>query len=345
MIRRCVAPLAMLVTVLSFAAPVSAGVVAEEPVVTGKPDQFGPGAEDDMWVGWSQFTKPYFRAHIRTLDGTDHRKFHRRSGSHSFFGGFDPSSEDVLFQDAKLSTASSNLYLYHVDTDSFGAPPDGVNTELWEWAPDISAAFILFGRNKFNRASSPWKVILYDRTLQTFKVLDSASNRCGCIQPESVSEGYAAWTTCAGIRCQVWVYEAGTGTPMKVPNPNDKQQYGAAVTDDGQVYFVRSGNTCGANAQIRRWDVGPGSTSTLVYDYPSGTDLRGGLDVVDGADTNDDLYFDRFDCGDRRFRGNIYRIVDANQILHPELDAEVGSGAGAAAGAWRGSRLVGARPS
>jgi hypothetical protein len=334
MFRRTVAPVAVLVALVSTVGPVSAGVVAE-PVVTGKPDQFGPGAEGDAWVGWSQFNKPLYTAHIRMQDGSDHRRFRRRDDANSFFGGFDPSTDDVIFQDAK--GGNSNLYLYHVDSDGFGAPPDGINTDLWEWAPDISTALVLFGRNKFRRGSSPWKVILYDRVAQTFRTLDTVENRCGCIWPEAVNERYAAWTTCEA-RCQVYVYDTLTDTTTKVPNPQ-MQQYAAALSEDGQVYFVRSGDTCTADPAIMRYTLGEGTTDT-VYAYPSGTNLASGLDLVDGIDLNDDLYFDRASCDDLKYRGNIYRIPDVfSSILAPEVAGGVGAG-----GAWRGPERPGARP-
>ena len=343
MSRRRTAAIAVLtatLSILSVTGPVSAGTGAEL-IIGGKADQFGPGATEvltDTWVGWSQFVRPAVTAHIKTLPPAtaDHRKLRRRAGSNTFFGGFE--GDDAIFQEARRR--NSSVYLYDIPTDTASASPAGVNTELWEWAPDLSTAFILFGRNKFDRGRSPWKVMLYDRVAQTFETLDSVRNRCGCIFPESVSEQYAAWTTCEGIRCQVWVHDTVSGTTRKVPNP-DKQQYGAAVTDDGQVYFVRSGNGCGANPQIRRWQFGGGAATTLIFDFPSGTDLRGGMDVLEGADTNDDVYFDRVNCGDRKFRGNVYRLLDTN-LLAP-LRAPEGAAA-TSAPVWR-ERLLGARPS
>jgi hypothetical protein len=272
-------------------------------------------------------------------DGTDHRTFRRRDGSNSFFGGFDPSNDDVIFQDAKGT--SSNLYLYHVDTDSFGAPPAGLNTTRWEWAPRISTSFVLFGRNRFDHDSSPWRVMLYDRALQTFQVLDSVTNGCGCIWPEFVNERYAAWTKCVS-RCNVLVHDTLTGTTMRVPNPS-VQQYAAAVSEDGQVYFVRSGNGCNADPTIAVYTIATDSTEA-VYAYPDGTNLASSLDLVDGADLNDDLYFDRASCNDVNYRGNIYRIRDVfSSVLAPEFSA-TGAAGSTAAGTWRGPERPGARP-
>ena len=338
MIRKRVASIVVFVTVLSIGGPASAGVVVE-PVVTGKTDQFGPGAEGDAWVGWTQYVKPSFTAHIRMQDGGDHRSFRRRDGSHSFFGGFDPTNDDVIFQDAK--GANSNVYLYHVGTGDSGAPPADINTDLWEWAPDISTAFILFGRNNFNTQSSLWRIVLYDRALQAFQVLDSVENRCGCIWPEAVTDRYAAWTKCEA-RCQVFVYDTLTDTKTKVPNPS-KQQYAAALSEDGQVYFVRSGNSCSAGPRIMRYTLSTDTTEP-VFVYPDGTNLVSGLDLVDGADLNDDLYFDRASCNDQNYRGNIYRIRDVFTTVPAPIAAIGSAGSAGSSGSWRGPTRHGARP-
>ena len=90
-----------------------------------------------------------------------HRRIRRTAGSHTFFGDFDPAGDRVLFQDTNRNR--SNVRCYRIDTDDFASVHAKINTELWEWAPDISSEFILFGRNKFATGSSPWRIMLYDR--------------------------------------------------------------------------------------------------------------------------------------------------------------------------------------
>ena len=68
--KRLITPCVASIVVLGSAGAAEA-VLADEPVVTGPADQFGPAAEGDDWVGWSQFHDPYYAAHIRTADGTD----------------------------------------------------------------------------------------------------------------------------------------------------------------------------------------------------------------------------------------------------------------------------------
>jgi hypothetical protein len=138
------------------------------------------------------------------------------------------------------------------------------------------------------------------------------------------------------------VYDTLTDTKTMVPNP-DKQQYAAALSEDGQVYFVRSGNDCDANPRIMRYTISS-DTTELVYAYPNGTNLASSLDLVDGADLNDDLYFDRASCNDEKYRGNIYRIPDVfTTVPAPPLSASVADGGGSG-GAWRGPKRAGARP-
>ena len=314
------------------------GDLVPEPVVTGKIDQWGPGARLDDWIGWSQFVKPLATAHIRTQNGVDHRAIRRRAGTHTYFGAFD-SVDRVLFQEARFN---SNLFFYLIDTQGFAAPPAGINTDLWEWSPDMSDSFILFGRNKFTSPDSPWKVILYDRNATSFLVLDSAPNRCRCIWPETVNERYATWTKCRRT-CNVFVFDTQTLERNRIPNP-DKQQYRIATTEDGQVYFVRSGNACGGNVRIMRLSITDLlAPPELIYAFPSGTDLAARLYMVEGSDGNDDLYFDRASCADLRFRGNVYRLRDVNlaPILSPLSSAPA---ADASAGPKSGALPPGAMP-
>lgn len=313
--------------VVGSASVTFAGTPVPEPVVTGTVDQWGPGAKGDEWIGWSQFVRPEVTAHIRRQDGSDHRAIRRRADRHTYFGAFDPSAERALFQEARFN---SNLFFYRIDTGGFTPPPAGINTDRWEWAPDMSDSFILFGRNRFTSRDAPWKVILYDRAAETFRLLDSAPNRCQCIWPETVNDRYATWTKCQG-RCNVFVFDTLTLERTRIPNP-DRQQYAIATTEDGQVYFVRSGNTCGANVRILRQAIDLLTPAEAIYAFPAGTDLRYRLHLVEGVDGNDDLYFDRLACSDRRFRGNIYRLRDVNlaSALSPLGPAAADGSAGVA---------------
>jgi hypothetical protein len=306
-VKRLIASCLASIVMLGSAGLADAALIEEE-VIIGPTDQFGPAAEGDDWVGWSQFHDPYYGAHIRMADGTDHRRLVRRAGRHTFLGAFDPVSDRVIFQEA---LRSSNIYYYRTNTDQYVAPPAGINTDLWEWAPDMSETHILFGRNRFTTRRSPWKVILYNRVTKAFDVLAQAPNRCSCIFPETVNDRYATWTKCAG-RCNVFVYEIETAVTTKIPKPSAARQYGAAPTEDGQVYFVRSSDTCGANVQIMRRPIDLSSGAEAIHQVPAGWDMRWRLYLVHGLDDNDDLYYDRASCSDNRYRGDIYVLRNVN---------------------------------
>lgn len=298
----------------------------EDPVITGSTDQFMPSAELDDWIGWSELRedRSRFDARIRMQDGTHNRALHRRSGSHSFTGGF--ARGKVVFQDAKGS--SSDLFLYTLATGAYSAPPAGVNTDLWEWGADISNRFILFGRNKFLRNVSPWKVILYDRQARTFRTLDQTTNACACIFPEFVNDRYAVWSKCPNV-CNVFVFDSETRTTTRVPNPGPIFNYNGSVTEDGEVYFLRAGLNCGQNVAVTRWTLGePASDFEAIHAFPAGFDGVLRTYVVEGEDGHDDLYFDRANCDDNRYRGNIYviRDVDLATPVAPVAPRTTGSG-------------------
>ncbi len=306
MIRRA-AVAAAIAFLVPAAVPASAGVpLVPQPVKTGPADQFGPSADGDEWFGWTQFARPLYTAKAQAQPDGAPLVLRKRAGAHTFFGDFDPGADEAIFQDNGGRNVDANVYLFDLTTQGISGPGSGINTRYWEWSPEISGNFILFGRNRFERGSSPWKVILYDRTTHGTTVLDKVDNRCGCIFPQDVNERYATWVKCA-VKCNVFVYDTQDDVTTKVPNP-DRFQYAGSVSEEGRVYFVRSGRGCGANVRIRAWDITAGGPSEPVYAYPAGTELASSIHVVDGADGVHDLYFDQADCSDDGFRGDIYRI-------------------------------------
>jgi hypothetical protein len=349
MMRRAVA-VAMFAVLVSTVVPASGGTIVEQSVKTGPRDQWGPSAEGDEWFGWSEFARPLFRAVAQPMvagELTDPvQVLRKRSNAHTFFGDFDPASDEAIFQDNGARSVNANVYLADLtNPGTYSGPGSGINTEYWEWSPEISADWILFGRNRFDRGSSPWKVILYERATGDTTVLDKVENRCGCIFPQDVNERYATWVKCVA-RCNVFVYDTQDQTTTKIYNP-DKYQYAASVSEEGRVYFVRSGRGCGANVQIRAIDLAAKDpTSSLpVYSYPAGMELASSIHMVDGVDGVHDLYFDRADCNADRFQGNIYRILGVfSETTMTSVVADPSGGSGLAGGASRFLERPDARP-
>ncbi len=199
----------------------------------------------------------------------------------------------------------------------------GINTKLWEWSPTISPSYILFGRNSFRTLSSPWKVILYNRTTGVSKILASVKNRCECIFPGQVTDQYATWTKCSSTLCQSWYYTIATGALAKIPNPLGKQTYYPAVAaTSNNMYFARSGTGCGVSTKIYRWNPATPGTTVLVSTLASGYDLSTSS-LANRDAGHDDVVIAQLVCGGQ-FNADILEISDADTATATATQARTG---------------------
>jgi hypothetical protein len=248
--RTIIVGLALAATMGAVAA---AGTIPETLVEGGPGNQFS-GDGNSTYLTWATNSTDHPRhydARARLLAGGGGFKMNA-SGTEGFAGDINGDTTEAAYQ--QVNGSSSNILLYDLEARTRSAASSVVNTDLWEWAPSVSDGYILFGRNKFARPSSPWKVVLYDRNSDSTMVLDSVTNACGCIIPGQVSDDYATWTRCDRATCQAWYYDIAADTTARVPNPLDKQQYYPSVSAaTGDIYLVRSGNGCGQNVRRIRW--------------------------------------------------------------------------------------------
>jgi hypothetical protein len=315
--RRIVTTAAVVLTALATATTAFAGTVAETFVEGGSGNQFsGDGNSTYLtWAANSGANPDHYDSMFRPLVGGTPVVMNDLF-TQGFAGDINGDTTEAVYQ--QVAGSSSDIYLYDLDLETRTAAPAAVNTALWEWSPSVSDGFILFGRNKFNRPGSLWKIMLYDRNADTSMVLDSARNDCQCIFPGQVSDQYATWTHCSQKTCQAWFYDIAGDTTKKVPNPNDKVQYFPAVSGStGDLYFVQSAFACGAHLKIMRWDPAGGPAS-VVSTQPPGYDVYLGPNVFDDTGGHQDVYVDRQRCGGKYY-ADIYVINDADTAFTREV--------------------------
>jgi hypothetical protein len=301
----------MAVTVALVIGPAaSAGLTATE-VEGGPGDQiFGQVNTDwEVWTSNSADHPNAYNAYGR-MNGSARFRINP-AGTRGYAGTLLDDTSQAIYQ--KIDGASSNIYLYDLSTQTQSSPGAGVNSDLWEWQPAVSDGFVLFGRNSFRTKTSPWKVILYDRTALTSTVLDSVTNRCRCIYPGQVTDQYATWTKCTGI-CQVWVYSIAGEAKVKAPNPSSQYQYYPGVSSEspGDIYFVGASD-CGSNTQILHWNPLGKGDPTVVSTLPNGFNVSVSLRVTDDAGGHQDLYFDRQVCSGH-FYADVYKLEDVDVL-------------------------------
>jgi hypothetical protein len=211
-----------------------------------------------------------------------------------------------------------DLKMFDVLTQTRSAPPAGVNTDDSEYQPALSGDWLFFTRNTSPtrpRRLVRVKAVLFNTMTSEQRVLTNLRQRNHYLVTNQVNGDWATFETCDFLRgefrnCQVWLYQISTETLMQIPNP-DRQQYSSAVTSDGTVYFVRSGNShywlCGRNVQIIR--LPDGGSETVIGTIPDGRDVFASF-ALEEADDSTTLLFDRQRC--RRPVGGIYEITDAD---------------------------------
>ena len=256
---------------------------------------------DPTHLAWSQY--PRLRSAFVSLfmqETGGPRVRVNRLRTHGWGGSF--VGDSFVYQE--LRGRQSNLQLYDVVTGLRSAPPPGVNTLAWEWAPTMTANHLLFGRALINQGLD--RVLLRDLGTGSTLMLDQIRFRNGSVWLGQVSGSYAVWYRCVNRtrRCNVLMRDIAAGTTTMIPNPG-RQHYSPSVTSDGTVYFIRSGRGCGNTVQVVRRPLG--GPSKVIAAVGAGRDVQTTFALENGDGTTT-VYFDRVRCATRAW--DVFRVVD-----------------------------------
>jgi hypothetical protein len=281
-----------------------------EPVLDEKGVIEHDPAASQGYLAWSQSKGRGSNAFVKP-DGSPRIRMNPE-GSHSFSVGIDGTTAvfDLLRRD------DLDLKMFDVLTQTRSAPPAGVNTDASEYQPALSGDWLFFTRNTSPtrpRRLARVRAVLFNTMTSEQRVLANLRERNHYLVTNQVNGDWATFETCDFRRefsnCQVWLYQISTETLTQISNP-DRQQYSSAVTSDGTLYFVRSGNSdhwlCGKNVQIIR--LPDGGSETVIGTIPSDRDVFASF-ALEEADDSTTLLFDRRRCVGP---GGIYEITDAD---------------------------------
>lgn len=295
-----------LVTFVATATPAA----AVEPVVVVNTDKPEIGAAaSTTFLAWIVFA-PNFHANVRAQQiGSDTSFRVNPKGTQALTGGIDGST---LIYELSAPGEKPNLAMVDLSTQTELDVPDGVNSEAAEFSPTISGSHLLFGRGIRHGAS----IVLFDTSTSTSQVVYSKTEtdrREFFILPTQVNGNYAVWLqaviskkTGQRIRSDIFLYDIAAATTTKIPHADTERpvQYGPSVDADGVMYFGRSSNACGENAQLISRELD--GTEVVLYEFPTNRDF--GFSVaVDNADNTTDVYFDRGSCRGSDF-GDIVKL-------------------------------------
>jgi hypothetical protein len=311
--RRLVGLLATIVlaTLATVAYAGSPEVVLDEPGVI----ENVPSASDGylVWSANSEATPNRTHSYVMADAGSPVRI--DPPGAQSFSAAIDGTT--VVYTES--TSNGDDLWFFDAITEVRSAPPDGVNTPNLEYRPTLSGDWLLFTRTNVNRVSvlrRAWlKVVLFDVSTSGIIVLQRLPYRSAYLVSDQVNGDWATFESCGldggqYVDCQVLRYRISTEELVEIANPG-LQQYAAAVSGDGTIYFARTRNrdhwACGSHTSLVRYPVGgPGVVFALL---PDGRDTLQtfAFDETGGSTT---MYFDRLTC--RNGQSGIYRIPDAD---------------------------------
>jgi|SoiMethySBSTD1v2_1073268.scaffolds.fasta_scaffold186575_2 hypothetical protein len=308
--RHVVGAVGALVLVL-VSGTMAIAAVTPDPVLRGNGVDEGLGYSNTQYLTWTQnsIRRPrHFDAFARMLVGGPRTRLNA-AGTQGFPGGFDPGTNTVIYQQ---QARSSQLFFFDLDTQT-RTRVSGVNTRWWEWGPQISTTHILFNREF--RQDGVWlnSMLLYDRETQTTLELDGWLSGRAFTPTGSVGEAQASWTVCTRSACRAFVYDIARGRIRRLPSADHRHEYAPVVDEvNGDVYFVESGERCGANAAIWRLPLDDFSVpATKIVDLPAGTDTGWVTTLApnDSVTGSQDVFFQRWKCGPDE--GDIYVARDA----------------------------------
>ena len=227
-----------------------------------------------------------------------------------FAGGFDGTR--LIYQQVRRGFLS-DLRLYDLATHRRTGLP-GVNTDDWEWAPTISADWVLFSRGATNSGGTQ-RVILHNLATGEERILDSLRSRRGYLQAGQVNGNYAVWTRCppSPATCDVYRYDVTLKTKTQMPR-SGQNLFGASVTAAGTVYYGREGFGCGTGVELAKTTLA--GATFIVYSFPGGADMGATYAVTTAPQPGDAelarVYFERITCHGSRY--DAYSIDDSTRL-------------------------------
>jgi hypothetical protein len=268
------------------------------------------------WVGWTQNSLEHPRRYNAFANPTGGSAV-RLNPPDSRVINVDLDGNTAVFD--YFGRGFLDLSLYDLQAKTRSEPPNGVNTRLAEYEPSLSGYNLFFTRDNFSAVPNrdAWiRVILFDVQTGETDILEQLPWRRHFLISNQVNGGYLTWESCrigsvGFFDCQVFWHRISTGRTVEIPNPG-LQQYGSAVSNDGTLYFARTGHhnawRCGSHTRLLRFERGSAGP-VRIAEIPQGLDVLH-MDALDEADGSTTLYLDRLNCD--RGNGGVFKIPNAD---------------------------------
>jgi len=280
--RRIAVPALLAILVVApFVTPPALAGTPVEVKATNANEWLGSGNAD--YFAWTQASAAHPRAVGAWYEpqpvGSGSPTRLNASGDKGWAGQIDDATDQLPWQ--RIHNDQSDVRLQDVSTSSNVPLPDGINTSKWEWGPSLSEGNFVFARDG-RRSQTLFVVDLSTGDKTVVRTTDYAHSFL--FYPARIQGNWIAYWIATRRGWNAYEYDITNGTTARVPNPLDKLYYGASPDLAGNVFFIRSGNSCGASVRFLEWTPG-GGDPVVLYAFPNGMDSNDTSTFDDGVDT------------------------------------------------------------
>jgi len=292
--------LAVALTTLVASAPTVGATTPE--IILGRPrvGEYQP-VRGGGWIAWQQNTRRrprHYDVFARPVDGGS--KFRVNAPATNGANG-DIEGDLLVYQ--QFEQGRSGLRFFDLATRHRSNPPNGINTEHWEYWPSMSGRWLLFGRLQENGTR---RVILFDLSTGVAKRLARVRGEDAFLAPGQVSEDWAVWYRCpSGSPCNVVRYQISTGESDVIANLHGLKHHSPSVDSDGTVYYALGRGRCGNRVRLIRQPLdGPSET---LWRLPNGDDI--GRTHTQVRPRGNTILYDHFSC-DQPAESDAWQLVN-----------------------------------
>jgi hypothetical protein len=292
--------LAVFFTSLVAAAPIARAGTPE--VILGRPrvGEFQP-IRGSGWIAWQQNTRKrphHYDVLVRPVDGDSAFRVNA-PGTNGANG--DIEGDLLVYQ--QFDRGRSGLRFFDLTTRKRTHPPEGVNTEFWEYWPSTSGQWLLFGRLQRNTTR---RIILFDLSTGVSTRLAKLKGADTFLAPGQVNGEWAVWYRCPSkSECNIVRLHISTGEKDVIENPDSRRYHAPSIDTEGTVYYARARSECGNRVRLIRQPLdGP---SEELWRLPNGDDI--GRTHAQVRPRGNTILYDHFSCG-QVAESDAWQIVD-----------------------------------
>jgi hypothetical protein len=288
--RRSTSVVALVASLILVASGAHAGALVPDPVKTGAKYQVqGTGNAD--YFAWTQYVanRKGWEVWVEPTGGV---KFPVNLVGDGYAGAVDQTGSMLAWQ--RVTNNHSDVKLFDMASLVDVPLPSGINTSRWECCSGVFGTMFTFVRI----TNSAFKLYLVTDLSTGAKIKFTTVDFPTVIYSWPRLYGnWIVWSTIngSGEKWRSYRYDIANDIILRIPNPLHKWNYAPSVDVAGNVYFIRSGHSCGASVRFMKWDGDLADNPVVLYSFDPGIDAQTTSVFDEGLGTVK-VYVDFLDC-------------------------------------------------